>query len=86
MTEETDPVLVARARIAGWVSKGLRTGTGLFVTATMLFFAGFLWGFNGLLTGAITFCLIVGSIILAPSIVFDYAVKAANRADRDNTW
>ncbi|MDH3678513.1 MAG: hypothetical protein OEV40_01060 [Acidimicrobiia bacterium] len=86
MNEPPDPVLIARGRVAGWVSKGLRTGTGLFATATILFFAGFVFNFNSLLTGAITFCLIAGSVILAPSIVFNYAVKAANRADRDGTW
>ncbi len=86
MTDDQDPVLVARARIAAWVARGLRVGTGLFATATILFFAGFVFTFTSYLTTAITFCLIVGSIILAPSIVFDYAVKAANRADRDGTW
>ncbi len=86
MTEPIDPVLASRARVAGWVSKGLRVGTGLFATAMILFFSGYIFNFNSLLTTAITFCLIVGSVILAPSIVFNYAVKAANRADRDGTW
>lgn len=86
MTDTDDPVLAARARVAGWVSTGLRTGYGLFAAATILFFAGFVFTFNSLLTSAITFCLIAGSAILAPSIVFNYAVKAANRADRDGTW
>lgn len=81
-----DPVLESRAKVAGWVSLGLRTGTALFVTATILFFSGFIFSFTSLLTGAITFCLIVGSVILAPSIVFNYGVKAAHRADRDGTW
>jgi hypothetical protein len=31
-------------------------------------------------------CLIAGSVVLAPAIVFAYAVKAADRADRDNDW
>ena len=35
---------------------------------------------------ALTFCLMVGSIVLAPAIVFSYAVKAADRADRDGSW
>jgi len=83
---ETDPILESRNRVAGWVSAGLRLGYGLFAMALILFFAGFVLSFNGLLTGAITFCLIAGSVILAPSIVFNYAVKAADRADRDGTW
>lgn len=86
MTDHPDPILEERARIAGWVSKGLRTGSGLFALASALFFVGIISGFNGVLTGTITFCLFVGSAILAPSIVFSHAVKAATRADRDGTW
>ncbi len=86
MTESNDPVLESRERIAGWVTKGLRAGTGLFVAAIILFFSGYVFSFNGLVTGSITFCLILGSAILAPAMVFNYGVKAANRADRDDTW
>jgi len=86
MTDGPDPILETRTQIAGWVSKGLRVGSGLFALATVLFFGGIVYGFNGGLTAAITFCLLAGSAILAPSIVFNYAVRAANRADRDGTW
>ncbi len=86
MNDEQDPVLAARARIERWVSWGLRGGYGLFALAMVLFFSGLLFGFSSVLTGAITFCLFAGSAILAPSIVFNYAVKAAHRADRDGTW
>jgi hypothetical protein len=81
-----DPILADRARIATWVSRGLRTGSALFAAACALFFTALLVGFGGLVTAAITLCLLLGSAILAPSIVFNYAVKAANRADRDGTW
>lgn len=86
MTDPADPVLEARARIATMVTTGLRVGYGLFALATILFFSGFILAFTSPLTTAITFCLIVGSAILAPAIVFSYGVKAANRADRDGTW
>ena len=81
-----DPVLEKRARIAGLVTVGLRAGYGLFAASLVLFFLGFAIGFDDLLTGASTFCLLAGSAILAPSIVVNYAVRAANRADRDGTW
>lgn len=86
MSEGTDPILDSRKRIAGWVSRGLRAGYGLFAMASILFFAGIIFRFTETLTAAITFCLFVGSAILAPSIIFNYAVRAANRADRDGTW
>ena len=81
-----DPILESRARIEQWVKRGLRAGYGLFAAASVLFFVALTTTFTGLLSAAITFCLFAGSVILAPSIVFNYAVKAAKRADRDGTW
>jgi len=44
------------------------------------------WGYASWLVTAIVACLLVGSVVLAPAIVFSYAVKAADRADRDDDW
>jgi hypothetical protein len=77
-----DPVRARRARIAGWVELGQRTGYGLFGLAIVLFGIGFAVRFSGPLTTAIVACLLVGSLVLAPAIVFGYAVKAAEREDR----
>ncbi len=76
-----DPVLIKRARIARLVSVGQRSGYGLFLVAMVLFVIGFIAGFTTPVTTAITICLIVGSLVLAPAIVFGYAVKAAERHD-----
>jgi hypothetical protein len=78
-----DPVRAQRARIATWVSYGLRSGTLLFGLAMTLFFLGFLLGFSGPMVTVIVVCLFVGSAVLAPAIVFNYGVKAAERADRE---
>ncbi len=43
----------------------------------------FAFGFKGPIVTAITVCLVVGSILLAPAIVLGYAVKAAERDDRE---
>lgn len=86
MTESSDPILEARTKVGRWVSLGLRTGYGLFGVTIILFAAAMIADFTPALTSAMTFCLVVGSAILAPSIVFNYGVKAANRADRDGTW
>ena len=77
-----DPVLVRRARIARLVEVGQRVGYGLFGLALVLFFVGFFTGFSGASTSVIVASLIVGSLVLAPAIVFGYAVKAAERADQ----
>ncbi len=78
----TDPVLARRARIAGLVAVGKRAGYALFLVAIVLFGVGLAAGYTSGLTTAIVACLLVGSAVLAPAIVFGYAVKAAEREDR----
>jgi membrane-bound ClpP family serine protease len=79
----TDPVRDRRARIAKLVQLGQRAGYGLFLAAIVLFVVGFATGFDGFVGSAVIGCLIVGSLVLAPAIVFGYAVKAAERDDRE---
>jgi membrane-bound ClpP family serine protease len=77
-----DPVRARRARIARWVALGQRVGYGLFLAAIVLFVVGFAAGFDGWVGPTTIACLVVGSLVLAPAIVFGYAVKAAEREDR----
>lgn len=77
----TDPVRVRRARIARLVDVGKRVGYGLFALAIVLFVVGLVAGFTSTTTSAIVACLVVGSLVLAPAIVFGYAVRAAERED-----
>lgn len=82
----SDPVLVERARVANLVSKGIRGGTALFVVASVVFFIGFMTGFTNTMVYIIVGLMIIGSVFLAPAMVFHYGVKAANRADRNDDW
>jgi hypothetical protein len=77
-----DPVRARRARIARLVEIGQRVGYSLFGVSIVLFLAGFVAGYPRWLTTSIVAALIVGSFVLAPAIVFGYAVKAAERDDR----
>ena len=77
----TDPVRVRRARIATWVRLGLGAGYGLFLAAMVLFFLGLVIGYSDRIVSLIVSCLVAGSLVLAPSIVFNYAVRAAERDD-----
>jgi hypothetical protein len=79
---QTDPVLVKRARIARLVSMGQRLGYGLFGLATVTFFIGLAAGYTPGLVRVIVGSLLIGSAVLAPAIVFGYAVKAAEREDQ----
>jgi len=78
-----DPVLERRRRIAGLVRVGQRAGYGLFGLAIALFLVGLFAGFGGAVGGGIVAAIVVGSIVLAPAIVFGYAVRAAEREDRE---
>ena len=82
MTDDQDPILARRAKIARLTELGQRVGYGLFGAAVLLFIVGAVRGFTGLVTATITACLIGGSAVLAPAIVFGFAVKAADREDR----
>jgi hypothetical protein len=57
-------------------------GYGLFGLAIALFVVGLVVGFGGAVTPGIVASIVVGSTVLAPAIVFGYAVKAAEREDR----
>lgn len=78
-----DPIRERRARIARLVELGQRVGYGLFGVAIVGFVIGFATGFAGTTGTVVVASLVVGSIVLAPAIVFGYAVKAAEREDRE---
>jgi hypothetical protein len=83
VSRDDDPVLVRRARIARLVDVGQRLGYGLFGLAIVAFVFGFVRGYTDTLTTLIVASLLVGSVVLAPAIVLGYAVKAAERDDRE---
>jgi hypothetical protein len=76
-------MLVRRARIARLTEAGQRLGYALFGVAVVLFIIGAISGFSSPITVGVTVCLAAGSVVLAPAIVFGFAVKAAEREDRE---
>ncbi|HKY67050.1 MAG TPA: hypothetical protein VJM49_11800 [Acidimicrobiales bacterium] len=81
--ERVDPVLVRRRQMARGAEMAQRAGYALFALAVVLFLVGFAVGLTGGLVTAILVALGVGSVLLAPAIVVGYAVKAADREDRE---
>jgi len=77
-----DPTLARRARIARLTKLGQRLGYGLFGAAIVVFAVGAAAGFTALEAGVVVGCLVAGSVVLAPAIVFGYGVRAAEREDR----
>lgn len=79
----TDPVLVRRRQMARGARAAKRAGYALFGVAVVLFFVGFATRLTDGLVAVIVVCMGVGSVLLAPAIVIGYAVKAADREDRE---
>ncbi len=79
---KNDPVRAQREKVRTLVSYGIRSGTALFGLATTLLIIGLLVGLNGTITSLVLACIILGSVALAPAMVFHYGVKAADREDR----
>jgi len=78
-----DRVRARRAQVARWSLLANRIGYLLFGVAIAVFVIGFAMGFTPPLVTVVVACLVVGSLLLAPSIVLGYAVKAAEREDRE---
>lgn len=79
-----DPVLARRARIARFVGIGQRVGYSAFALAVVVFVIGFAVGFSPAAVAVIVAALVLGSVVLAPAIVFGYGVKAAEREEREH--
>ena len=80
---ENDPVRARRAQVAKWTLLANRVGYLFFALAIATFVIGFAISFNGLVSTIVIGSIIIGSALLAPAIVLGYAVKAAERDDRE---
>ncbi len=79
-----DPVRAQRAKVARAATLAQRIGYALFAVAVVAFFVGFFAGFTPGVVSVIVAMMAVGSLLLAPAIVASYAVKAAERDDREH--
>jgi len=79
-----DPVRARRERIAHLNLLANRIGYLFFALAISCFVMAYVIGFKGPLVTVVVASIIIGSILLAPSIVIGHAVKAAEREDLEN--
>ncbi|MEN9802423.1 MAG: hypothetical protein RLZ37_1548 [Actinomycetota bacterium] len=78
-----DPVRQRRTSIARWTTVANRLGYTFYGIAIVLFVIAFIVDWSSGFSTAITVCLVLGSILLAPAIVLGYAIKAAEREDAE---
>lgn len=83
MVPTDDPVRVRRAQIARWTLLANRVGYLFVALALALFLMAFVLGFNPIMATLVIIAFIIGCVLLAPSIILGYAVKAAERDDRE---
>lgn len=81
---EPDPILVQRAKASHWARLGQRIGYLLYGAAIIAFTIGLLTTFSGAVSAVATTGVIAGSVVLAPSILGAYMVKAAVRDDLEH--
>lgn len=79
----TDPVRARRQQVARWTLLANRVGYLFVALAVATFIIGFAISFNGAVATIVIVSLVIGCLLLAPSIVLGYAVKAAEREDRE---
>lgn len=60
-----------------------RLGYLCFGVAIITFVIGFIVSFNAAVSTVVITSMVIGSMLLAPAIVLGYAVKAAERDDRE---
>ena len=78
-----DPVRQRRARIDRLSRMGQRVGYACIAMAIVAFFVGFATDYSDTLVVVIVAALVAGSVTLLPAIILGYAVKAAEREDRE---
>lgn len=82
-TAQDDLVLARREIIAKYTLLANRIGYLLWAVSVSTFVMAFVMGFSGPIVSVITVTLVIGGVLLAPSIILGYAIKAAVREDQE---
>lgn len=77
-----DPIIARRERIKRLCELGSRIGYACFALAMVLFFVALFTGFPKAPVWGVFVAMGIGSVVLLPSIVLGYGVKAADAEDR----
>jgi ABC-type transport system involved in cytochrome bd biosynthesis fused ATPase/permease subunit len=69
--------------VAQWTLLANRIGYLVLALAIALFVVAFVLGFSSVMASLVVAAMITSFALLAPSIILGYAVKAAERSDRE---
>ena len=85
LSNDSESLAMRRERASLIANTGRRIGYSIFFLSLIIFVIGFTVEFNNLVAKTLTVLLIVGSIILAPSILLHYAVRGAEREEKEQS-
>jgi hypothetical protein len=82
--DDDDPIRRRRRTVERWTLLANRIGYLVLALAMALFVIAFAVGFSATMATLVIACLVMSFVLLAPSIVLGYAVKAADREDAEH--
>ncbi len=85
LSNDSESLAMRRERASLIANTGRRIGYSIFFLSLIIFVIGFTVEFNNLVAKTLTVLLIVGSVVLAPSILLHYAVRGAEREEKEQS-
>ena len=82
-SDNSKSLLMRRQQASLIANTGRKIGYSIFFLSLIIFAIGLTVEFNNLVARTLTVLLIMGSIVLAPSILLHYAVRGAEREEKE---
>ena len=82
-SDDSNSLMLRRQQASLIANTGRKIGYSIFFLSLIIFAIGLTVEFNNLVARTLTVLLIVGSIVLAPSILLHYAVRRAEREEKE---
>ena len=82
-SDDSNSLMLRRQQASLIANTGRKIGYSSFFLSLIIFAIGLTVEFNNLVARTLTVLLIMGSIVLAPSILLHYAVRGAEREEKE---
>ncbi len=82
-SDDSNSLMLRRQQASLIANTGRKIGYSMFFLSLIIFAIGLTVEFNNLVARTLTVLLIMGSIVLAPSILLHYAVRGAEREEKE---
>lgn len=82
-SDNSKSLLMRRQQASLIANTGRKIGYSIFLLSLIIFAVGLTVEFNNLVAKTLIVLLIAGSVVLAPSILLHYAVRGAEREEKE---